>query len=150
MRVFLSLPFDGRSDERIEREIERMKSWFCSNRYIMEVPQDGEPRFRKIKEDEVEFVDGRITVETKPNTAPTAGVRACFKGRVYCLGEAIKLLSTCDEALFSEDYDDAKGCRVEMAVCDIYHIPRIIIDPEINDKWRSALNAMYKKGKLLR
>ena len=25
-----------------------------------------------------------------------------------------------------------------------------IIDPEINDKWRSALNAMYKKGRLLR
>lgn len=144
MRVFLSLPFAGRSDERVEQEISYMKSWFYENRYIMEVPQDGEPRFRKIKKEEVQFVDGRITVECEANIAPTIGVRDCFKGRVYCLGEAIKVLSTCDEALFSTDYDIAKGCRVEMAVCDMYHIPRLIVDPEINDKWKATLSAMIR------
>lgn len=45
--------------------------------------------------------------------------------RLYCLGEAIKKLSECDACYFLEDWEQYKGCRVEMDVCVLYDIPVI-------------------------
>lgn len=44
-------------------------------------------------------------------------------GRIWHLGESIKLLDKADLVIFSNDYDKAKGCKVERKLCQLYGIP---------------------------
>lgn len=41
---------------------------------------------------------------------------------IECLGQAIKQLSTCDEAYFINHWSRHKGCMVEMYLCMTYDI----------------------------
>lgn len=43
---------------------------------------------------------------------------------VWYLGKALELLSECDEAVFSEDSTDSRGCKMEDYICEVYGIPR--------------------------
>lgn len=44
-------------------------------------------------------------------------------GRIWHLGESIKLLDKADLVIFTNEYDKAKGCKVERKLCQLYHLP---------------------------
>lgn len=48
-------------------------------------------------------------------------------GRLWHLGESIKLMSDADLVVFCPGYEDARGCRIEEAICHAYDIPTVII-----------------------
>ena len=43
-------------------------------------------------------------------------------GRLWCLGEAIKILGNCDICYFVKDWQNYKGCRAEYEICKLYGI----------------------------
>ena len=43
---------------------------------------------------------------------------------VFCLGEAIKLLSRADMCYFCEGWHKARGCKIEHLVCEEYGIKK--------------------------
>ena len=89
MKVFISMPMHGKTDEQIRTELEEWKKGF------------GFP--------DSEFDDGLI--EGHENMTP-----------LECLAEAIKRIDKCDAIFFTEGWEDAAGCRIEMAVAVNYNI----------------------------
>lgn len=67
----------------------------------------------------VELVDTYIR-----DDAPVEGDRA---GAWY-LGESLKRLATADAVYFAAGWRDARGCRIERAVCEAYNIPILDAD----------------------
>lgn len=96
MRVFVSIPTNGRTDSEVDAE----------KAAILD-------RLRAVHDEPVELVDSYVSED-----APVTGDRA---GAWY-LGESIKRLVTADAALFADGWDKARGCRVEHAVCREYNI----------------------------
>lgn len=42
---------------------------------------------------------------------------------LFCLGNAIQSLSGADIAIFSDDWEESRGCQVEHLCCEKYGIP---------------------------
>ena len=97
MKVFISIPFNGRSDDKVAGEKEAV---FKRNKAVQKEP--------------VELIDSYIS-----ENAPVSGERA---GAWY-LGESIKRLAESDAAVFAPGWEVARGCRIEHAVCEEYGIP---------------------------
>ena len=89
MKVYISVPMAGRTDEEIEHDIAAAKESFPFKKVI--------------------FVHPIIDDDTPDD-------------QVACLAESIKLLSTCDAAFFVKGWENARGCKIERAVCDAYGI----------------------------
>ena len=98
MRVFVSLPMNGRTEAEIKDDIYR----------IVNKAMVGEPFT------DAEFITAYTTIE------PDEGVK---HDRVWYLGRAIQMLSTCDAIIFSRDYHIANGCVIERRVAEMYFIP---------------------------
>jgi hypothetical protein len=49
-------------------------------------------------------------------------------GRLWHLGESIKMMSEADLVVFCPGYKNARGCLVEEAVCNQYNIPCLVIN----------------------
>ena len=94
MKLFLSLPMYGRSNEEIESEIEQMKEAAKNNFY------------------NIEFV-----------CAYTKEPIEEAKDRLWYLGRAIQMMEGCDAILLSRYYEKSKGCLVEKFVAEEYGIP---------------------------
>jgi hypothetical protein len=92
MKVFISQPMLGRSDEEIKIERDAI---------IKDLENKG-----------FEVIDSMIA-ENAPETSQ--------QGAWY-LGESIKLLSGADFAYFAKGWDIARGCRIEHAVAEEYDI----------------------------
>lgn len=121
LRVFLSLPFRGRSNDDIEKSIEGMRKWFFATQTV-----DG----RSYNYNEIQFVDNhKFSPETDGITDVPSKVFTSATS-VYCLGEAIKMMARCDLVVFSPDWINATGCRMEMDICRAYHRPYIIMGCE--------------------
>lgn len=92
MKVFISQPMKGRTDEEIQSERKKI--------------------IKKIKEDHdgVKIIDNVIK-DTDDDCS-----------RVCCLSESIKLLSEADAAYFAEGWKDADGCVIEHMICEKYDI----------------------------
>lgn len=45
-----------------------------------------------------------------------------------CLSESIKLLDQADVVYFAPDWDEARGCVVEHAICEFYNIPLVELE----------------------
>ena len=106
-KIFLSLPFNGRTNKEIHIEIKKMIDKYCLEHDITpSMVVNGEVVF-------VNNYDARsdITIEQ---------LSKCKHNRLLYLGEAIKLMAECDEVIFSENYEKAKGCKVEKTVYDLY------------------------------
>jgi len=115
LRVFCSLPMSGKSDSQITKAIQSMHAWF----FLTQTVDNG----RCYRTDEIAWVSN---VDFNP-VHPLIPVKVpTNKTRVYCLGEALKKLATCDIVLFSPEWMNATGCRMEMDICRAYHIPYII------------------------
>lgn len=115
LRVFMSLPFKGKTYEEIKRAISAMRQWW----FLTQTVND-----RFYRENEVQFIDNSDFVPDVPEVP--AKVMTGFS-RAYCLGEAIKKMAMCDVVLFSNEWLNATGCRFEMDICRAYRIPYIIM-----------------------
>lgn len=50
--------------------------------------------------------------------------------RLWCLGDSIQQLGTADLVVFSNNYESARGCQIEMEIVKKYNIPYIILPDE--------------------
>lgn len=83
MRVFISQPMNGKADEEIKRERERI---------IAELQE---------RYGDVEVIESFF--EGAPHDAKP----------LWFLGKSLELLSTADLAYFAKGWEDARGCRIE-------------------------------------
>lgn len=100
MKVFVSLGFKDRSSDDILKDLAAVQYQLTQH----------------FKTTDVEMVHNYFC--EKPEDGP----------RLYCLGEAIKLLSECDYCCMVKGWDKFNGCYVEKMVCDLYNIPVIYLD----------------------
>lgn len=112
MRVFVSVPANGRADSEVGAE----------KAAILD-------RLHAAHDEPVELVDSFVSED-----APVSGDRA---GAWY-LGESIKRLATADAAYFADGWDEARGCRIEQLVCERYNIP-IFSMPRTGCGWNNDL-----------
>ena len=101
MKVFISQPMRGKTDEEIQEE-----------------------RARVIKEcEELTAREGKnlVVIDSFIKNAPDNA------SPLWYLGESIKWLSDADTAFFAPGWNENRGCRVEHAACSEYGI-RIISD----------------------
>lgn len=103
VKVFIAQPMYGLSDEEI---INKRKEIMLRM-----------PRYYKSKvshsEEDFEFIEIDTMHHDLPEGSP----------RLYYLGESIKLLNDADIVVFCEGWKEAKGCQVEMTVCNVYGKP---------------------------
>ena len=91
-KVFISQPMKGLSDTEIKEERKAIKQTI-------------------IKEyGDVEFIDSYF--EGAPATAKP----------LWFLGKSLELLSTADMAFFANDWESARGCRIEHIAAEEYEI----------------------------
>ena len=93
MRLFISQPMRGKTDEQILDE----------RNYAIN-------RAKKILGDDIEVIDSffkGVPTDTSP---------------LWYLGESIKLLATADVVYFCDGWDTARGCRIEQTCAVEYGI----------------------------
>lgn len=100
MKIFISQPFHGKSEEEI---INRRS----------EILEKFEGRFRT-RHGGYEVIDQHL-VENAPENAD----------RTWHLGRSIQLMGTASMVIFSKDYSLAPGCMIEREVCVLYGIPYV-------------------------
>lgn len=93
MKVFISQPMRGKSDEEILLE---------RNQMIKKVEESATE-----KPEVIDSFFQNAPVEAKP---------------LWFLGKSIELLSTADVAVFAKGWKDARGCRIEHECCEQYGI----------------------------
>lgn len=124
MKVFISQPMNGRSDEEILEE-RKFAERFLKTYYDYDY--------------DIEIIDSF-----------TKSPELVTKGRIAMLGNSIQLMSDADLVLFMPDWNTARGCIVEHVVAEKYGLkilymtgtmavsyPAIIVkilDPEIQEK----------------
>ncbi len=92
MKVFISLPMHGRTDEEIKKEMERGLERLKDN----------------YKNEEVELIDTFIDLGDAP--------------RLVYLGRSIQLMADADLVLFMPGWNEADGCLVEYSTAIRYGI----------------------------
>ena len=107
VRLFISQPMRGKSDEEIESEREDLIA-------IAKAVYAGRG--------EVEVIDSFF----KGGLDVPAGAKA----PLYYLGKSLELLATADVAIFAEDWREARGCRIEHECADGYGVTRIELPEE--------------------
>lgn len=107
VRLFISQPMRGKSDEEIESEREDLiaiAKAVCAGRGEVEVIDS--------------FFKGGLDVPAGA-TAP-----------LYYLSKSLELLATADVAIFAEDWREARGCRIEHECAAEYGVTRIELPEE--------------------
>lgn len=107
VRLFISQPMRGKSDEEIESEREDLIA-------IAKAVYAGRG--------EVEVIDSFF----KGGLDVPAGAKA----PLYYLSKSLELLATADVAIFAEDWREARGCRIEHECADGYGVARIELPEE--------------------
>lgn len=99
MKVFLSMPMHGRSDEEILRDREKF--------------------FKLIKK-----LDAFKDAELIDNFTKPAEIT---DSRIKMLGDSIMKMAEADVAVFVSGWRQSNGCDVEHRVCERYNIPRYFL-----------------------
>ena len=107
VRLFVSQPMRGKSDEEIESEREDLIA-------IAKAVYAGRG--------EVEVIDSFF----KGGLDVPAGAKA----PLHYLSKSLELLATADVAIFAKDWREARGCRIEHECADGYGIARIELPEE--------------------
>ena len=94
MRIFISQPMGGRSDEEVLNE----------RRTVIDLVRHVTGRGNS----NVSFIDSWLD---------------CDEGPIWCLGESIKLMQQADLVIFVPGWSSARGCQIEHEVCEKYNIP---------------------------
>lgn len=99
-KVFLCLPMSGRTEEEILTEIDEMKE--ASIHYF----QDKHP------DCEIVYMTNYVSEAEEESNNP-----------VFLLGRGIMtLMAQCDVCLFSKNWKDSKGCKIEHDIAEAYDI----------------------------
>lgn len=107
VRLFISQPMRGKTDEQIESEREKLVE-------IAEAMYFGGGG--------VEVIDSFF----KGGLNAPAGAKA----PLYYLSKSLELLATADVAIFAEDWQGARGCRIEHECAKQYRVPMIELPEE--------------------
>lgn len=107
VRLFISQPMRGKSNEEIESEREDLIA-------IAKAVYAGRG--------EVEVIDSFF----KGGLDVPAGAKA----PLYYLSKSLELLATADVAIFAKDWREARGCRIEHECADGYGVARIELPEE--------------------
>ena len=107
MKVFISVPMRGRTDEEIAKAIAVAKSKLSEM-----ADKNNEP---------VEYVDNFVNVRQ---------YRHLKDPSIYCLGKAIQKMAKCDTIYFCPGWDEARGCVIERQVAIQYGLTRLYQDDE--------------------
>lgn len=107
VRLFISQPMRGKTDEEIEREREDLIA-IAKAVYA--------------ERGEVEVIDSFF----KGGLDVPAGAKA----PLYYLSKSLELLATADVAIFAKDWREARGCRIEHECADGYGVARIELPKE--------------------
>ena len=107
VRLFISQPMRGKTDEQIESEREKLVE-------IAEAVYFGGGGVEVIDS----FFKGGLDVP--------AGAKA----PLYYLSKSLELLATADVAIFAEDWREARGCRIEHECAKRYRVPMIELPEE--------------------
>ena len=107
VRLFISQPMRGRTDEQIEREREELVE-------IAEAVYFGRGGVEVIDS----FFKGGLN-------APTGS-----KAPLYHLSKSLELLATADAVIFARDWQGARGCRIEHECAKQYRVPMIELPEE--------------------
>jgi hypothetical protein len=101
MKVFISQPMAGKSDQEIIAERERIKALI--EQWLLQFP--GKYPY-----------DGVIDI-----------IDTFFQGTrekpLVCLARALELLAGADFAVFAPGWENTRGCRIEADCCRAYGIP---------------------------
>ena len=107
VRLFISQPMRGKTNEQIEREREELVE-------IAEAVYFGHGRVEVIDS----FFKGGLN-------APTGS-----KVPLYYLSKSLELLATADAVIFAKDWQGARGCRIEHECAKQYGVPMIELPEE--------------------
>ena len=107
VRLFISQPMRGKTDEQIESKREELVE-------IAEAVYFGRGGVEVIDS----FFKGGLDVP--------AGAKA----PLYYLSKSLELLATADVAIFAEDWQGARGCRIEHECAKQYRVPMIELPEE--------------------
>lgn len=99
MKVFVSLPMADKPIERIK--VEQLDIFL---RFVYDKPAW-----------EYELIDSVLPDESDYESNHS----------VWCLGRSVQLMADADLVIFARDWRDARGCRVEHSVCELYKIPHL-------------------------
>ena len=109
IKVFLSLPMSGRSDDEIKAQIKVMQAEF-----LLKNPLDNGK--------EIIFVHNFSEKECVTNTFdPFFGERKT--PALYYLGRAIHKMAYCDAVYVGDGFTKARGCMIEYRIAMDYQIP---------------------------
>ena len=106
LRVFISLPMSGRSDEEVKKDNEMVRKIVGEGHWFG---------------DEVEFVDNLLTPTEEVELFDLLN-KPVTKNLLY-LGTAITKMASCNAVVFAPGWDKASDCRVEFEVAKQYDIP---------------------------
>lgn len=104
-RVFVSIPMNGRSDDEIQKDMQR--AVLKLNKY-------------KLKSTEYKLVNSLLNLDKIKFS------KECRNKSVECLGRAIKYLSTADIAYFCKGWKKARGCKIEHEIAKQYGIEIVV------------------------
>lgn len=106
MKVFVSLPMNGRADDTVLKEMHFLFERWC--RYYSNETWD--------------LIDSFHHDENDAN-----------KGHVQLLGESVSLMADADVVILAEHWYRARGCRIEERVAYEYDIPRYVYSSESDE-----------------
>jgi hypothetical protein len=107
MRVFVSQPMNGLSDDQ-----------------VMKTLRDAEEKIRSQYGKEHPDIEVVSTYKQPEPDTEYATVLTHYKNvRLYYLGNSIKILGQCDAIYFCDGWTKANGCQVEYMIANLYNIP---------------------------
>ena len=137
MKVFLSLPMSGRTDEEIWDDIFEMNKYVLENKEAFGIKEDEkwDVTHNMLTEPELDLFDLIDDVKHK---------------NLLYLGAAIIKLAQCDAVLFSNGWNNARGCVIEHEVCMQYGIPtfyisenKVLSQEKLSEQAEKFLGSLY-------
>ena len=101
-KVFISQPMSGKREKEIMED---------RSHILEQISKFG------IYEKDLDVIN-TYTTEEPPNGS---------NARLWFLGRTIEKLAQADLVVFAEDWQKARGCRIERECARIYHIPAVVI-----------------------
>ncbi len=123
MKVFISVPMRGRTDEEITKAIE-----------------DAKGKLAKIAQENQEYI---IYVD---NFVPMPDSDADIKNiSMWCLGGAIHKMAKCDAVYFCPGWEKARGCVIERQVAALYGLMRLYQNDELGIIFQESADDEFDK-----
>ena len=112
IRVFLSVPMKGRTDEEVVKQLEEMKSYVTSSHIF--------------GDEEIVFVHNYFykpvkTVAISEDNIVTTKKAPCYP--LLYLAGAFEKMAVCNAVMLGKDWNKYRGCRLEKDAAVYYGLP---------------------------